>query len=105
MTDNPTNLDEHRGMHAQRDTEVRRRLAEVQADQAALHARKKEFENFLLSEPAKTWTEAAAKARYLINLYAHTVDAQDSTRQQLIASTLNDLADLSGQLSSTENKT
>ena len=95
MTDNPTNLDEHRGMNAQRDTEVRRRLAEVQADQADLQARKVEFEKLLLSEPATTWPEAAAKARYLINLYAHTVDAQDSTRQRLITSTLNDLIHLS----------
>lgn len=94
MTDKPTNLDEHRGMNAQRDTEVRRRLAEVQADQAALLARRQEFESFLLAVPATTWTEAAAKARYLINLYAHSADAQDSRRQQLIASTLSDLARL-----------
>jgi ribosomal protein L10 len=36
MTDNPVELDEHRGMVAQKLTEIRRRLHEVQANQAAL---------------------------------------------------------------------
>jgi hypothetical protein len=38
-------LDEHRGMAAQKSTELRRRLHEVQADQTALRRRQDEFES------------------------------------------------------------
>jgi hypothetical protein len=95
MTENPVDLDEHRGMAAQKSTEIRRRLHEVQADQAALRQRQEEFESFLLAVPATTWQEAAAKARYLIQLFAATAEAQDPRRQQLIATALEELARLS----------
>jgi hypothetical protein len=95
MTDDPIDLDEHRGMTAQKATEIRRRLQEVQLDQAALRARQAEFEQFLLAAPAMTWSEVAEKARYLIQLYAATSDAQEARRQQLIASVLDDLVRLS----------
>jgi hypothetical protein len=95
MNDEPIELDVHRGMNAQKLTEIRRRLHEVQADQAALHERQEEFEGYLLAEPAATWPEAAAKARYLIQLFAATPDAQDPRRQKLIASVLADLIRLS----------
>jgi hypothetical protein len=39
MTDKPVELDEHRGMAAQKLTETRRHLREVQADQSALRHR------------------------------------------------------------------
>lgn len=92
MTDRPVNLDEHRGMAAQKGTEIRRELHEVQADQAALRDRQEELENFLLVAPATTLAEAAVKARYLIQLFAATPEAQDPRRQSLIASALADLA-------------
>jgi hypothetical protein len=92
--DDPVNLDGHRGMAAQKSTEIRRRLHEVQADQAALRLRQEELEHFLLAAPATTWPEAAAKAKYLIQLYAGTADGQDPRRKKLIASALDDLARL-----------
>lgn len=95
MTDDPIELDEHRGMVAQKDTEIRRRLHEVQADQAALRQRQEEFEKFLVSAPATTWPEAAAKARYLLELFAATPEAQDPRRQKLIAGVISDLGKLS----------
>lgn len=95
MNDDPVELDEHRGMAAQKSTEIRRLLRDVQADQAALRQRQEEFERFLLAAPATTWQEAAAKARYLLHLFAATVEAQDQRRQRLIAATLEDLARLS----------
>jgi len=98
MTDDkPVNLDGHRGMAAQKSTEIRRRLHEVQADQAALRHRQEELEHFLLAAPADTWPEAAAKARYIIQLYAGTPEAQDPRRRKLIASALDDLARLADQ--------
>ena len=96
MTDSPVELDEHRGMAAQKETEIRRLLHEVQANQAALRARQDELESFMVAEDAMTWPEAAAKARYLIQLYAATPDAQDPRRQKLILGVLADLARLSG---------
>jgi hypothetical protein len=93
MTDPPVDLDEHRGMAA--STELRRRLHEVEADQAALLRRQDEFERYAIAAPSATWHEAAAKARYLIQLYAVTPEAQDPRRQELIAKVLAELARLS----------
>jgi hypothetical protein len=95
VTDKPVDLDERRGMAAQRDTEIRRRLSGVKADQAAVRARQDELEGFLLATEATTWQEAAAKARYLIQLYAETPEGQDPRRQKLIASAIADLDRLS----------
>ncbi|HEX2114965.1 MAG TPA: hypothetical protein VHM01_11225 [Alphaproteobacteria bacterium] len=100
MADDPIELDEHRGMAAQKDTEIRRRLHEVQADQAALRQRQAELEKFLISAPAATWPEAAAKARYLLELFAGTPEAQDPRRQKLIAGVISDF----GRLSETETR-
>jgi hypothetical protein len=94
MTDDPVELDAHRGMTAQRDTEIRRCLHEVQADQAALRERQAELETFLLSAPATTWPEAAVKARYLIELFAATPEARDPRRQTLIKNVLEDFRKL-----------
>jgi len=91
MTDDPVNLDERRGMAAQRDTEIRRDLHDVQTDQAALRGRQDELENFLDAAPSTTRAEAAACARYLLQLFAATPEAQDPRRQRLIARALDDL--------------
>jgi uncharacterized protein YukE len=97
MTDDPVELDEHRGIAAQKSTEIRRRLQEVQADQAALRRRQEEFERHAVAAPSTTWAEAAAKARYLIQLLAATPEAQDPRRRELIAQVLDELARLSEQ--------
>jgi hypothetical protein len=95
VADEPIDLDVHRGMTAQKDTESRRRLHDVEADQAALRERQAEMEKFLISAPAETWPEAAAKARYLLELFAATPEAQDPRRKTLIANVLSDFAKLS----------
>jgi hypothetical protein len=98
MTKIPVELDEHRGMAAQKATLDRREhLHKFQADQAALRLRQEELENFLLAKPADTWPEAAAKAQYLIRLFADTPEALDPRRKKLIASTLEDLEHLTNQ--------
>lgn len=96
VTNEPVDLDKHRGMAARKSTEIRRRLQEVQADWEATRKQQDEFERFLLVAPAMTWSEAAAKARYLLQLFASTVDGQDPRRQTLILRTLEDLDRLSG---------
>ncbi len=95
MTDEPVDLDEHRGMAAQKATETRRqKLQDFQSDQAALRFRQEELEKLLMAAPAQTWPEAAAKAQYLIQLFAETPQAQDPRRKKLIAHALDDLARL-----------
>lgn len=94
MTERPVALDQHRGMAAQKATEVRRLLAEVEADQSALRQRCDELETQLIAAPAASWTEAAEKARYLLKLFAGTSAAQDPRRQRLIASVLDDFVRL-----------
>lgn len=95
MADETIILDERRGTAAQIATEIRRRLAEVEADQLALRHRQAEFESFLVAAPAATWREAAERARYLITLFATTSAARDPRCQTLIASVLDDLKRLS----------
>jgi hypothetical protein len=90
MTDRTIELDAHRGMSAQRATEIRRQLADVQANENALRLRQEELETQLLAAPAGTWAAAAEKARYLLGLFAATPAAQDPRRQQLIENVLDD---------------
>ena len=50
-----------------------------------MQRRREELEKLLVTGPAETWLEAAAKLRYLIELYAKTPSAQDPRRKKLIA--------------------
>jgi hypothetical protein len=97
MTDKAIELDAHRGMMAQKATELRRLLAEVEADEMALRLRQEELEVHLLAAPAANWSEAAEKVRYLLKLFAATSTAQDPRRQTLITHVLDDFARLSAE--------
>jgi len=97
MTEKTIELDQHRGMAAQKATELRRLLADVEANQEALRLRQDELESHLLAAPAANWQEAAEKARYLLNLFAATLAAQDPRRQKLIAAVIADFERLAGQ--------
>jgi hypothetical protein len=95
MTDKTIDLDRHRGMSAQKATELRRLLADVESNQQALRLRQDELESHLLAAPAANWHEAAEKARYLLNHFAATVGAQDQRKQKLVAAVLADFKRLS----------
>jgi hypothetical protein len=95
VKDPPIKLDRHRGMAAQKATEIRRLLTEVEANEKSLRERQADLEAQLVAEPAGTWPEAAEKARYLLGLLASTPIAQDPRRQKLIANVLEDFARLS----------
>jgi len=97
MTDKTIDLDLHRGMAAQKATELRRLLTDVETDQNALRVRKEELEAHLLASPAANWHEAAEKARYLLNLFSASLTSQDPRRQKLIAAVLADFKRLSGE--------
>ena len=95
MTDKTVDLDLHRGMAAQKATKLRRLLADVEANEEALRVGQEELETHLMAAPAKDWHEAAEKARYLLNLFAATLTAEDPRRQKLIAAVLADFNRLS----------
>jgi hypothetical protein len=84
MADQPTNLDAHRGMAAQKATDLRRLRSEVEADQEALRRRQAELEDLLAAAPAADWHDAVEKARYLLGLFAQSLDASDLRRRKLI---------------------
>jgi hypothetical protein len=90
MTDKTIDLDAHRGMAAQKATDIRRLLAEVEANERALRLRQDELESHLVAAPAANWHEAAEKARYLLNLFANSLGAKDPRRQKLIVAVLSD---------------
>lgn len=84
-------------MAAQKATELRRLLADVESDAEALRVRQEALETQLIASPAMSWAEAADKARYLLALFAATPAAQDPRRQTLIANLLEDFARLAKQ--------
>lgn len=95
MNDRPVDLDHHRGMAAQKATELRRLVAEVAANEKTLRATQEELEMQLIAAPAKTWDEAADKVRYLLSVFAMTQSGQDPRRNILIKAVLNDFDRLS----------
>src|SRR5690349_18789864 len=67
MTDDPIDLDKHRGMAAGKETDLRRALVELETKAKDLRDRQAHLENELLSVSAASWPKAAAKARYVLN--------------------------------------
>ena len=70
VTEIPIDLDKHRGMAAQKATDIRRVLADVEANAKLLRDKQGVVEIQLLAVPAASWPEAVAKARYVLNLYS-----------------------------------
>jgi len=97
MTDTPIDLDKRRGMAAQKATGIRRALAEIEANAKLLRDRQGEAEAQLLATPATSWVEAAAKARYVLNLYAALLAPADTHHRDLVAVVLADFARLSDE--------
>src|ERR1700691_2602350 len=90
-------LDRHRGMAAQNASDIRRVLAEVEANAKILRDRQSAVEIQLLAVPAASWPEAAAKARYVLNLYAAELAPADTHHRDLVAAVLPDFARLSDE--------
>jgi hypothetical protein len=97
MTDEPLDLDKHRGMAAQKATDIRRILLDAENNAKDLRDRQAILESQLLSVPATSWPEAAAKARYVLNLYAAGLGGSDSHHRDLVATVLADFARLSNE--------
>jgi hypothetical protein len=97
MNDTPVDLDKHRGMAAQKATDIRRLLADVETNAKLQRDRQGAVEIQLLAVPATSWPEAAAKARYVLNLYAAELAPADTHHRDLVATVLADFARLSGE--------
>jgi hypothetical protein len=97
VTETPLELDKHRGMAAQKATDIRRILAEVENNARDLRDRQTVIENQLLSSPAASWPEAAAKARYVLNLYAAGLGPADTHHRDLVGAVLADFVRLSNE--------
>jgi hypothetical protein len=97
MNDNPVDLDKHRGMAAQKATDIRRVLADVEANARLLRDRQGVVELQLLAVPAASWPEAAAKARYVLNLYAAGLPPDDTHHRDLVAAIMADFVRLTGE--------
>jgi hypothetical protein len=94
VNDKPLDLDKHRGMAAQKATDIRRALAEIENNATQLRERQAVLENQLLSVQATSWPEAAAKARYVLNLYAAELVPGDTHHRDLVAAIFADFARL-----------
>lgn len=97
MTERPVDLDKHRGIAAQKATDLRRALAEVESNVRQLRERESDLENRLMTVPATSWSEAAVKARYLLNLYDASLSAEDTRHRALVAALFDDFARLGGE--------
>ena len=97
VSDEPLDLDRHRGMAAQKATDIRRVLVEAEKNAKDLRDRQGELEDQLLSAPAASWLEAAAKARYVLSLYAAGLAPGDARHRDLVAAVLADFARLSDE--------
>lgn len=97
VTDKTLDLDKHRGIAAQKATDLRRILADVENNAKDLRARQGVVESQLLSAPAASWPEAAAKARYVLNLYAAGLAPDDTHHRDLVAAILADFDRLANE--------
>jgi hypothetical protein len=97
MSDEPVELDKRRGMAAQKATGLRRILADAESHAAVLRDRQLQIEAQLIDAPAASWPEAAAKARYVLNLYYATLGVHDTHHRDLVASVLKDFAQLDSE--------
>ena len=97
MTETPIELDKHRGMAAQKATDIRRVLAEVEVNAKLLRDKQGVLEIQILAAPATSWPEAVAKVRYVLNLYSASLPPADTHHRDLVAAVLADLTRLSGE--------
>ena len=94
MGDEPLELDKHRGMAAQKATDIRRALVEIENNARQLRERQEALESQLIAVDATSWSEAAAKAKYVLNLYAADLPPGDTHHRDLVAAVFADFARL-----------
>ena len=84
-------------MAAKKATDIRRAMVEMENNARDLRERQKVLESQLMSAPAVSWPDAAAKARYVLNLYAAGLGSDDSHHRDLVTAILADFSRLSSE--------
>ena len=97
MSEVPIELDKHRGMAAQKATDIRRVILDVETNAKLLREHQAAVELQLLTVPATSLPEAVAKARYVLNLYAASLAPANTHHRDLVAAVLADLTRLAGE--------
>jgi len=97
VSEDPIDLDKHRGMAAQKATDIRRVVTEIEANAKLLRDRQGAVEMQIGAVPATSWSEAVAKARYVLNLYAAGLAPTDAHHRDLVAAVLADLTRLAAE--------
>jgi hypothetical protein len=97
VSEGPLDLDKRRGMAAQKATDIRRILADVENNARRLRERQGVLESQLLSVQADSWPEAATKARYVLNLYAAGLAPGDAHHRDLVAAVFADFGRLADE--------
>ena len=97
MNDIPIELDKHRGIAAQKATDIRRAVHDVEVNAKLLREHQAAVERQLLAVPATSRAEAVAKVRYVLNLYAAGLAPADAHHRDLVAAVLADLTRFAGE--------
>jgi hypothetical protein len=84
-------------MAAQKATDVRRALAEVENNAKQLRERQGVLESQLLSVQATSWPEPAAKAPHVLNLYVAEPAPGDAHHRDLVAAIIADFVRLADE--------
>jgi hypothetical protein len=72
MTDKTIDLDQHRGMAAQKATGLRRMLAEVEANERTLRLRQAELETHLVAAPFRRAGKKLPRRRATFSIFLPT---------------------------------
>jgi hypothetical protein len=84
MTSDPVDLNERRDLTSRKSVKLRYALRELQTDREILLENQEELESQLVETPSTAFADTAARARYLLGLFAGTQEAQHPRRQILI---------------------
>ncbi len=95
MTDHPIDLDGRRTTEGKLEIQSRRRAANTRLPPEPCGDKvDAELDAALLTGPARTWIEAADKARFLLGRFSATPEARNARIQKLIGRAMCDLARL-----------
>lgn len=95
VTDDPVDLDSHRDLAARKRIAIRRKLVETRTARHAFLLCQEDFERNIMNAPAQTWTEAVARAEFLVQVLADATDTKRPCCKDLVADALKTLARLS----------
>ena len=84
-------------MAAQKATDIRRMIAEVEVNARELRDKQASSKFISLRCPASSWPEAVAKARFMLELSVSGLAPSDTHHRDLVAAVLADLTRLSGE--------